>query len=197
MFRDGQRSAFPIRNIKHPLLLPKHNVFINILIGKTCLLLEGRNANVLFQAGVLKWNENFHFGLFSVFPRGTPSFSHRNSSLPFKWFLLWKKPNFSLGMVVTGSVSKKTKHFWDSGRKCHVPLCVPLPPLLHKQQRKTYRKTQRAVHVLGWDSCKQWQSEPWITGLYFSRNSKPDATQIKSGWCFPAPAAEEESSVNT
>lgn len=140
MFRDGQRSAFPIRSIKHPLLLPKHSLFINILIGTTSLLLEGRNANVLFQAGVLKWNENFHFGLFSVFPRGTPSFSHWNSSLPFKWFLLWKKMNFSLGTVATGQ-SQRKQDTSATGRKCHVPLCVSMSSLLskpcvHKEKHK-------------------------------------------------------------
>lgn len=53
------------------------------------------------------------------------------------------------------------------------------------------------MSVLGQDSCKQWHSKPQVTGLYFSRNFKPDATQIKPGWDFPALAAEEESSVNT
>lgn len=144
---DVQRSAFPIRSIKHPLFLPKHNLLITILTGKTCLLLEGRNANVLFQASILKWNENFHFGLFSVFPRGTPSFSHWNSCLPFKWFLLWKKTNFSLGTGVTGSVSKKTKHFWGSGRKCLVSLCVQMPLFLHKP---CVHKEQRKRHYVCW-----------------------------------------------
>lgn len=147
MFREGQRSDFPIRSIKHLLLPPKHNLLKNILRGKLCLLLEGRNANIVFQAVILRWK--LPFWLVSSFPKGMPAFSHWNCWLPFKWCLVQKKINFSLGRV-TGSISKAIKHFWDSGRKCCVCPWVPMPPLLHKPLVSLYIKERCKGEQVCW-----------------------------------------------